>query len=93
MKKKFSIAVGLLASKFASAQAIFGSGVETIKSEVLYWAPVLFGIGFIGLGIWVSFNKFTGQNRDIWGGIGYLLAYVGLAGAIWAGYDYVTSIR
>lgn len=93
MKKLLLLAAGLVLTTPGRSQAIFGNGIETIKTEVLYWAVPILGIGFLGLAVWCGFNKFSGQNRDIWGGVGLLLTYVAFVGALWAGYDYVTSMR
>lgn len=93
MKKVLLIFSGLILSSRTFAQAIFGSGIDTTSSEIEYWAPKVAGIGFLGVFIWCCFNKFSGQNRDVWGGVGIMLAYVTFCAIGWAAYDYILGLR
>lgn len=75
------------------AQAIFGSGLDTMKSEVEYWVKGGIVLGFlIGAGHAIM-AFFVGDNANYVKGFTRIGIYVVAAIALWAGYDYMQTVR
>lgn len=93
MKKFVMSATALLMTVPTFAQTVFGSGLDTMKSEAEYWVKGGIVIAFLIAGGHAIMTYFVGDNANYVKGFTRIGIYVVAAIALWAGYDYMQTVR